>query len=537
MSTSRPSSRNQRTLSNGSSAAAPPRRAKVSSVAQMDISSVAYSPKSNPLPGSTPVASANSSRGPSATYNNSLYNSTNANGNSSNYNNTNAPVRAPSVRVRTPNSVTTTAPSRNSSGASVGGSSNSSSRKDGGSVTSDDGTISEDSDLARDEMLFTGGQASVGGGITFPFGTSSRPVSTGGSAYGAGIKLGATTISGGSSLSRHRSSSSIVGLSNGSSVNGTTPKPVRMAAGATIKIDSSNSQSGNYISIPSSHSSLGLSSAPGSTVGSQVSPNTTGLTSSATMPIWSTPNTPSLSRNGSLRRSGGGGGDDGSSTVSASSTNPHQPTVRSSGSANIKQAEESRRNEEAARTRRKIQDLEISNSSLLNLNQSLETTNRKMAAEIQELKLRIQSAHSGELGYTAADLALARSVEAIELTEEEKNDDLTFKRLCSSIEHMVYEAKQALDQATKPTGVRVLSLYDMYEKEVAEEAEEDNIEDDDIHSVTQDQPEDIYAIEVIDHDDDDTSSKDGIDGNSDDNGAIPYMIPSTIMKAPLAMVV
>ncbi|KAF9164798.1 hypothetical protein BGX21_004383 [Mortierella sp. AD011] len=520
MSSPRPSS-NQRTLSNGSSTAVSPRRAKVSSLAQMDISSVPYSPKSNP--GSAPVASANSSRGPSATYNS-----------------TNAPVRAPSVKVRTSNSVTATSLSRNPSG---GGSTISSSRKDSGSVTSDDGTISEDSDLTRDEMLFTGGQANVGGGITLPFGASKRPASIGGPVYGVGIKLGATTVSGGNGLSRHRSSSSIVGLSSGSIVSGITPKPMRMAAGATIKIDSLNNNPGNYIS--SSHSSLGLSSAPGSTVGSQMSPNTTGLTSSATMPIWSTPSSPSLSRNGSFRRSGGGG-DDGSSTISVSSTNPHYPTVRSNkniGSANIKQTEESRRNEEAARTRRKIQDLEISNSSLLNLNQSLETTNRKLVAEIQELKTRIQSAHSGELGYTAADLALARNVEAIELTEEEKNDDLTFKRLCLSIEHLVHEAKQALDQASKPAGVRVLSLYDMYEKEVAEEAEaeeaeEDNIEDDDIHSVNQDHPEDMYAIEVIDHDDDgDTSSKDGIDGDSNDNHPIPYMISSTIMEAPLTMVV
>ncbi|KAG0004613.1 hypothetical protein BGZ80_005592, partial [Entomortierella chlamydospora] len=363
-----------RTLSNGSSTAVSPRRAKVSSLAQMDISSVPYSPKSNP--GSAPVASTNSSRGPSATYNST---------------NTNAPVRAPSVKVRTSNSVTATSPSRNPSG---GGSTISSSRKDSGSVTSDDGTISEDSDLTRDEMLFTGGQANVGGGITLPFGTSKRPASIGGPVYGVGIKLGATTVSGGNGLSRHRSSSSIIGLSSGSIISGITPKPMRMAAGATIKIDSPNNHSGNYTSISSSHSSLGLSSAPGSTVGSQMSPNTTGLTSSATMPIWSTPSSPSLSRNGSFRRSGGGGGDDGSSTISVNSTNPHHPNVRSNkniGSANIKQTEESRRNEEAARTRRKIQDLEISNSSLLNLNQSLETTNRKLVAEIQELKTRIQS--------------------------------------------------------------------------------------------------------------------------------------------------
>lgn len=60
-------------------------------------------------------------------------------------------------------------------------------------------------------------------------------------------------------------------------------------------------------------------------------------------------------------------------------------------------------------------------------------------------------------------MALAQSVEAIELTEEEKQDDLTFKRLCMSIEQMIFEAKSALDQCSKPAGVKVLSLHDMCE--------------------------------------------------------------------------
>jgi hypothetical protein len=56
-----------------------------------------------------------------------------------------------------------------------------------------------------------------------------------------------------------------------------------------------------------------------------------------------------------------------------------------------KLAEENRRQEEAARTRRKIADLEISNTSLLQINQSLEATIRKQSAEMQELKMRMQS--------------------------------------------------------------------------------------------------------------------------------------------------
>ncbi|KAF9107656.1 hypothetical protein BGX27_008646 [Mortierella sp. AM989] len=530
MNTPRPSSRNQRALSNGSSAA-PPRRAKVPSVTQMEISSATYSPKSAPLSGSTPT---NSSRVPNSNglYNgNSSYgnnyassngnNYASSNGNNANYSNNNNNsninlVRAPPVRVRTSNPGGSTTSSRISNGTSVGGgSSNGGSRKDG-SVTSDDGTISEDSDLTRDDMLFSGGEA----GINFPFVASNRPTSANGSLYSTGPKIAMQGGGGGTGgLPRHRSSSSIIGLSSGSSVGGANPKPRRMAVGASIKADSSNT--GNHTSTSSSHSSLGVSS------------------TSATMPVWSTSNSPSLSRNGSLRSSGGGG-DDGSSTISANSTNPNQPTIRSAktgGNAANKQADENRRAEEAARTKRKIQDLEISNNSLLSLNQSLEATNKKMVSEIQELKMRIQSAHFGELGYTAADLALAQSVDAIELTEEERNDDLTFKRLCLSIEHMVLEAKQALDQ-TKSSGVRVLSLYEMYEKEAAEETEEDDLEEEDNHSVTQDQQEDLYSLEVIDQDDEDSSSKEEMDRDSDDNDVLTSTLGNSLMiSAPLTMVV
>lgn len=51
-------------------------------------------------------------------------------------------------------------------------------------------------------------------------------------------------------------------------------------------------------------------------------------------------------------------------------------------------------------------------------------------------------------------------MDAVELTEAERQDDLVFKRLCLSIDQMICEAKQALDQSTK-TGVKVLSSFDM----------------------------------------------------------------------------
>ncbi|KAG0050322.1 hypothetical protein BGZ83_004903, partial [Gryganskiella cystojenkinii] len=152
-----------------------------------------------------------------------------------------------------------------------------------------------------------------------------------------------------------------------------------------------------------------------------------------------------------------------------------------------KQAEENRRSEEAARTRRKIADLEISNASLLQVNQSLEATIRKQAAEMQELKMRIQSAPF-ELGYdlglgtsshgdhdslTSIQLQLEQDEESRKIqemrTESDRQADMTFKRLCLSIEQMLFEARQALEQSMKPTGVKVLSSFDMYEKEAMED--------------------------------------------------------------------
>ncbi|KAG0282880.1 hypothetical protein BGZ96_012750 [Linnemannia gamsii] len=505
MNTSRPSSANQKSATNaGSTTAAPLRRAKVASVAQMDISSMALSSSKNvsSLPGSATLTPTNSSR-----INQSMTPSTptpngyhTVNGNTYSSNNTTTPLRMASIRVRSSNSIAATTSFRSANGAiSAGGG-----RRDGGSVTSDDGTISEDSDRAGDDMqLFSGGQASVAGGINLPFGSSGRHNSSSssnttaaGSIHSPSSSTVGPKIAGRSS--RHRVTSSTAGLTFGS--GNSQAKPMRMAAGASIKIDSSLNISNQNVS----QSSLLTATTPGSsTAGSLVGATSPApLTSSASLPTWNNTSSHNTGMGSSLSRSGSIGhsrsGDEGSalsmgSGMSASSSQPlqqtghqqQQSTIRSvksasaTTSATVKQAEENRRIEEAARTRRKIADLEISNASLLSINQSLEATIRKQASEVQELKIRMQSAHYGDLGYTAADLALAQSVEAIELTEAEKQDDLTFKRLCMSIEQMIFDAKSALDQTSKPAGVKVLSLHDMYEKEVREAQEEDDEEDED----------------------------------------------------------
>lgn len=422
MNTSRPSSANQKSATNaGSTTGAPLRRAKIASVAQMDISSMVLSSSKNvsSFPGSATVTPTNSSRTnhsmtPSTPTSNG-YHTVNGNSyNSNTYysNNTTTPLRMASVRVRSSNSIATTTSFRIVNGASSAGGG----RQDGGSVTSDDGTISEDSDRAGDDMqLFSGGQANVGGGINLPFGSSGRQNSS----SSPNITAAGPTHSPSSSTvglkiagrpSRHRVTSSTAGLTFGSGIN--QAKPMRMAAGASIKVDPSLSISNQN----TSQSSLLTTTTPGSsTAGSLVGTTSPApLASSASLPTWNNTSSHNTGLGSSLTRSGSTGhtrsGDEGSalsmgSGMSALSSQPlqqpghqqQQSTIRSiksssaTTSATVKQAEENRRIEEAARTRRKIADLEISNASLLSINQSLEATIRKQASEVQELKIRMQS--------------------------------------------------------------------------------------------------------------------------------------------------
>ncbi|KAF9148830.1 hypothetical protein BG015_009419 [Linnemannia schmuckeri] len=308
----------------------------------------------------------------------------------------------------------------------------------------------------------------------------------------------------------------------------TTAKPMRIAAGAAIKINTvpstttaalpstssgtTTTTSVSSISIPSlsvisasssGHSLNGMSTANG---GGILSTSLSSTTSSSSLSWVSTP---------SKRNSNGyelGSTSPTSSTPAPSNQFPPPPTspggsssqnaslstlIRSapiktptSGAASVaaasKLAEENRRQEEAARTRRKIADLEISNTSLLQINQTLEATIRKQAAEMQELKTRMQSAQfGGDLSWMTSDKgdqdsSLMSTMNGVtspeaaviihELTESERQADMTFKRLCLTIDQMLYEAKQALDQSSKPAGVKVLSSFDMYEKEAMEDA-------------------------------------------------------------------
>ncbi|KAG0236538.1 hypothetical protein BGX31_003936 [Mortierella sp. GBA43] len=375
-------------------------------------------------------------------------------------------------------------------------------------------------------QIFPGGQAGINGGVSLPF--PGRQGFASGLINGAAPKI---TVSG--TLNRHRPSTSMVGLSgSSSSLLGVMSKPIRIAAGAAMKIDSGSA----------SQSSQSAEPATGA--------NTPPLTS------WK-PNPPSSNQGASLSRQGSfRDRDDGSvvsmnSAISASTIRSVKSTAATnSAAAAANKAEENRRLEEAARTRRKIADLEISNSSLMDINRTLEATIRKQASEVQELKMKIQAAQFGELGYSSADVVRAQSVEAIELNEEDMHDDQTFKRLCSSIEQMVKDAKLALDQSTRPAGIKVLSLYELYEKEIAEDVDEDDLHSDIDHSFADNGQDNDNSIEVITQDDGDSNHEQeglrntGISAKVVKRGNRTTlstalganMIASTILDTPLTMV-
>ncbi|KAG9062484.1 hypothetical protein KI688_005399 [Linnemannia hyalina] len=388
-------------------------------------------------------------------------------------------------------------------------------RREGSVTSSDDGTVSEDS-VEDPIQLFSGGGGHHINGL--PFGHSSMAPTRSSSGPRIASSSSVVSAAGSSVGTRTRGSAS--------STVSTTPKPMRIAAGAAIKVNTVSSTATTTLPLPSTNSGVttttGISSisipslsvisaSSGHSLNGMSAANGGGLLSTS---LSSSTSSSSLSWVSSPSHRNSNGYELGSTSPTsstpiqppppptspgvASSQNTLQSTlIRSapiktptSGAASVaaasKLAEENRRQEEAARTRRKIADLEISNTSLLQINQTLEATIRKQAAEMQELKMRMQSAQfGGDLSWMTSDkgdqdtslmstMNGTTSPEAAviihELTESERQADMTFKRLCLTIDQMLYEAKQALDQSSKPAGVKVLSSFDMYEKEAMEDA-------------------------------------------------------------------
>ncbi|KAI1317022.1 hypothetical protein EDD11_009088 [Mortierella claussenii] len=609
-----------------------PRKAKVASMAQMDISSISLtnSPinKSNsisppprtgpsvPTAPSRPALKIRSSGSVPTTstfrnLNNSPSNSNGSSGsvvrvsNGGNHvgvsggsisgNNSTFGRRMAAPSSRPTSSVSASASLRRSGGSAV-------------SFSSDDGTLSDDS--VDDGAAYYGG-LQVNNVHRKARSGSSVVSGVGSIGPSSGVKIAPVS---GSSTVRPRNTSSSVST-GASGHGGTITKPMRIAAGAAIRVDATanSSSSSSHAPIPSFSvsdssttfpqsisvtetspgtgagvtvvgsgvlsTSLSSSTSSISSISSWVSnqPNSTaggtgGAGSSSSQPILLPP---PLTTTTISRGSGGGGGDDaawgspgghghvtsptfagfnhqninsslrppspsqsiGSGPGSASAAgllSMSQPVVRTSKSivnsatsgagaaaAAAKLAEDNRRQEEAARTRRKIADLEISNASLLQINQTLEATVRKQAAQVQELKIRMQSAQfGGDLSLLTTDLDLSSVQDPLnphynasshsnthnnpetaviiqDLTETERQADLTFRRLCMTIEQMIFEAKQAVDKSSKPPGVKVLSPFDMHEKEAMEDdgaEEEYDLDGADQSLVMNEDDDDLKAI-------------------------------------------
>ncbi|CAO3662522.1 unnamed protein product [Umbelopsis ramanniana] len=116
---------------------------------------------------------------------------------------------------------------------------------------------------------------------------------------------------------------------------------------------------------------------------------------------------------------------------------------------------------EEAKINRKIADLEISNTSLLAINATLEGKLRKQAKMIEDLKRQLSSNSSQDglrTGTPTPDLTRLDDSDEQE-GEDPLEGDEVFTRIRSLLENLLENAQQALEHKSKATG-RVLSYYD-----------------------------------------------------------------------------
>ncbi|TPX66190.1 hypothetical protein SpCBS45565_g04678 [Spizellomyces sp. 'palustris'] len=113
---------------------------------------------------------------------------------------------------------------------------------------------------------------------------------------------------------------------------------------------------------------------------------------------------------------------------------------------------------------RKIMDLEISNTSLLAVNSSLENTIRQQAQELDELRQEIErlkglssvnavaTLANGSMTKSPAPLEASRSEPAVvdidSLIKEDEHVEIAFARICATIQQMVGDGKKAAEYET-----------------------------------------------------------------------------------------
>ncbi|KAJ2705710.1 hypothetical protein FB645_002200 [Coemansia sp. IMI 203386] len=112
-----------------------------------------------------------------------------------------------------------------------------------------------------------------------------------------------------------------------------------------------------------------------------------------------------------------------------------------------------------ARVSRKIQDLEISNKSLLAVNTQLEARVKTQRDQISELKKQLQTREP-----LVSDSLLENDIsdEALRSTLKE---DKVFERLISNLEHLIQDAKAAIEYRSTLTAGKVINTMDMNEED------------------------------------------------------------------------
>ncbi|PIA16976.1 hypothetical protein COEREDRAFT_80710 [Coemansia reversa NRRL 1564] len=129
---------------------------------------------------------------------------------------------------------------------------------------------------------------------------------------------------------------------------------------------------------------------------------------------------------------------------------------RSHSNSALQPTEESMEAAEA-RVSRKIQDLEISNKSLMAVNTQLESRLKTQREQINELKKQLQL----KVPF-AADVSMDGEV-SDEALRSALKEDKVFERLISNLEHLIQDAKSALEYRSTIAAGKVISAAELNE--------------------------------------------------------------------------
>ncbi|KAJ2224674.1 hypothetical protein EV180_003597 [Coemansia sp. RSA 518] len=111
-----------------------------------------------------------------------------------------------------------------------------------------------------------------------------------------------------------------------------------------------------------------------------------------------------------------------------------------------------------ARVSRKIQDLEISNTSLMAVNTQLESRVKTQREQISELKKQLQL----NVPYMS-DITMDGELPGEMSDESVLKEDKVFERLISNLEHLIQDAKAALEYRSTVAAGKVISAAELNE--------------------------------------------------------------------------